>query len=768
MPQDVVSGPSTDHVADDHSQSAELSVVHDHLALLVMQELSAGQTPSAASPGHAGMVEVFGRQDAAECWLFAGWISRAWKDAEASIITASFDRGDVEGAAQIGFCERADLPQTAIGFLALLPSAQRRLGRLTYLNVKFPDAVASLTPVSDARELHGKALLEWAADTASNCLPGLVASGIAERVNRRFIGEGYLDSYGYHAPSTGWFVCGWVSSEWVAHAKEPGAITAQFESGHTSGDAVLNFYEREDLRGRGLGFIAHLSTTERDLGRLLSVSLRAGVAVVVTRPSASLIAIASDAIAGSFQPLIGVSDYGPARDTLRALAARAAHDGRDTVNDLSDRVFIDFDEVISCPNDGIVLLGWMLADQGRVRALRLRSTTHVFPIDMTKCVLWMERPDVIESLGSEHGFADAKCGFLARVPTPSHDGAPLYLEIETAAGEIAHKPLPPARLHGMAAIKRLLGEVDMQYRNIDQLFDGIFGPSVKAINVARLAVPLNVSTIDFGTLPPAPRYSVIVPLYGRIDFMEMQLALFATLGFADDAELIYVLDDPPRMRETQFLAASLYARFKIPFRLLCLCRNMGYAPANNVGLAAASGAFICFLNSDVLPTTADWLQRLAAHLVASPGLGIVGPLLIFEDGSVQHQGIYFKPLQQFSGWSFPHHLRKGLRRPVHKDLAPQHAITGAAMLLRRAHALACGGFDEAFIIGDFEDTDLCFKLAQRGLGAAVDFGVTMHHLERKSQAGSASLWRTNLTLYNAWVHQRRWSDHIRHLPPAPQ
>jgi GT2 family glycosyltransferase len=89
------------------------------------------------------------------------------------------------------------------------------------------------------------------------------------------------------------------------------------------------------------------------------------------------------------------------------------------------------------------------------------------------------------------------------------------------------------------------------------------------------------------------------------------------------------------------------------------------------------------------------------------------------------------------------------------------------MLLRRTHANECGGFDEAFVIGDFEDTDLCFKLSQNGLAAAIDPSVTMHHLERKSQTSSASLWRTNLTLYNAWLHQRRWAPKIASLSPLP-
>ena len=94
----------------------------------------------------------------------------------------------------------------------------------------------------------------------------------------------------------------------------------------------------------------------------------------------------------------------------------------------------------------------------------------------------------------------------------------------------------------------------------------------------------------------------------------------------------------------------------------------------------------------------------------------------------------------------------GLRRAV--------AITAACMVLRTAQARSLGGFDEAYAIGDFEDSDLCLKLRQLGLGCAVDMDTALYHLERQSQAGSAQVWRMNLTLFNAWVHERRWGNLI--------
>jgi GT2 family glycosyltransferase len=64
------------------------------------------------------------------------------------------------------------------------------------------------------------------------------------------------------------------------------------------------------------------------------------------------------------------------------------------------------------------------------------------------------------------------------------------------------------------------------------------------------------------------------------------------------------------------------------------------------------------------------------------------------------------------------------------------------------------------VIGDFEDSDLCLKLAERGKYCVVDPGVELFHLERKSQASSALGWRMNLTVYNAWQHERRWGETI--------
>jgi GT2 family glycosyltransferase len=276
------------------------------------------------------------------------------------------------------------------------------------------------------------------------------------------------------------------------------------------------------------------------------------------------------------------------------------------------------------------------------------------------------------------------------------------------------------------------------------------------LNAARLRELAPPTEAMFGRRPQHPACSLVIPLYGRVDFVEYQMALFCRDRAMHEIEIIYVLDDPSKRRELDVLARSTFARFGVPFRLLFLETNLGFGPASNAGLKVAQGEFVCFMNSDVFPITDGWLPRLIQRLTNNPHIGILGPRLLFEDGAIQHEGCAYLTLSEFGGWHFVDHINKGRRPAGEESLRECDAITGACMLLKRSLARDLGGFDIAYVIGDFEDSDLCRKAAARGLSCAVDNEVHLYHLERKSQSTADHNWRMNLTLYNAWVHERRW------------
>jgi len=147
---------------------------------------------------------------------------------------------------------------------------------------------------------------------------------------------------------------------------------------------------------------------------------------------------------------------------------------------------------------------------------------------------------------------------------------------------------------------------------------------------------------------------------------------------------------------------------------------VGFARGCNAGAQAAGGDLLFFLNNDTT-LTPDWLPPLR-EVMADPRIGAAGPLLLYPDGTVQHCGIYVNPFNAVG------HLYEHLpgsfaaaRKPH-----PLQAITGAAIILRKAQFEACGGFHEGFRNG-FEDIDLCFALRAQGLKLRVESRSVIYH-----------------------------------------
>jgi GT2 family glycosyltransferase len=148
--------------------------------------------------------------------------------------------------------------------------------------------------------------------------------------------------------------------------------------------------------------------------------------------------------------------------------------------------------------------------------------------------------------------------------------------------------------------------------------------------------------------------------------------------------------------------------------------NVGFARANNQGMAASQARFYLLLNSDTLPEPGS-LTRLLRHAETQPGLGLIGPRLLNPDGS-------FQP----SCWALPSLLSEllsatGLGERVVRSGYPgfaerdcQHdksvgCISGAAMLARREAVQQVGGMSEKlFMYG--EEPDWCWRMAAAGWG----------------------------------------------------
>lgn len=563
-----------------------------------------------------------------------------------------------------------------------------------------------------------------------------------------------LVSFGYLHSAGGWV---FLTSGLTPKGGDDTAasLSARFTKATLSGDALCLSLETKD--GSGVTEILFLPHVADECGALrdLTLSTVRGTQRLLPAPGS---AVAEEwALRDVLRSLVEGAQQGGARTILRNIIRREPWSGNTTAGRLSDIVRLEVDECILCPPRGTVLIGWMLARAGALRAVRLFSGCASWRVKFEECVR-VERPDVIEKVAEPLGFDDAFPGFICFLPEAVIQGERNYLEIELTSGDTAYKNLPAPKLDGLAAIQRILGAFEVEGPAVAAAFDRIAGPSVSRLNRSRQRLTLGVTELGFGDAPCEPDYSLIVPLYGRLDYLEYQLGLLSAHPAMNRQEVLLVLDNPAQKREFLRMGESLFERFGVPFRMLITDRNTGFGSASNLGLSRARARFACFLNSDVFPGTLDWMERLIRRLDEHPALGAVGPLLLFEDGSVQHEGMDYQGHPPFTDWAFPRHPRKGMRPPEESGLRICPAITAACMVFETKFIRDLGGFNSDYIIGDFEDSDLCLRIRRVGRQCAVDLDVRLYHLERKSQAENGQRWRRNLTLYNAWVHRQRWPE----------
>jgi N-acetylglucosaminyl-diphospho-decaprenol L-rhamnosyltransferase len=151
-----------------------------------------------------------------------------------------------------------------------------------------------------------------------------------------------------------------------------------------------------------------------------------------------------------------------------------------------------------------------------------------------------------------------------------------------------------------------------------------------------------------------------------------------------------------------------------------------FGVAREHGLRVATGRYVCFLDSDAR-LTPDALRSLAGALDEHPAWGLVGPRLVYDDGSLQLSCRRFPPLllpilrrpplDRFfeQGGTVRHHL---MADDDHERPRGVLYVISACMLFRRSLVRAAGPFDERALAWGWEDADWCLRIWQAG-GAVV-------------------------------------------------
>lgn len=430
-----------------------------------------------------------------------------------------------------------------------------------------------------------------------------------------------------------------------------------------------------------------------------------------------------------------------------------------------ERAIVAIDRAFALGKAGILVYGWKLTPRHKPLDVTVHDERGNL-VSVKESFLPLVREDVASAYRERFPAVSRRCGFILHIPLPTEVGDARAICFHYAErGDVWMRlPVDQRDTQGVALIKEMLGMIPnpgQLNHYLSEMFDGGLGTALEAVNQQRLAnapsVEETLESRQFGEPPAAPRTSIIVPLYGRCDFMRHQLAHFADDDEVRQSDLIYVVDDPSLVEEVLSLAARYQWLFNVPFRVVWYGRNLGFAGANNAGATLARADKLLLLNSDVMPQQAGWLGTLEAALDELPEAGAVGPLLQFGDGSIQHAGMHPRRDPQLPGFMLNTHPGMGQQWEEGSDTAyEQPLLTAACVMLRKTDYDSLGGFDEGYVIGDFEDSDLCLGLRTQGKCLYVVPEAKLWHLERQSQTlNSVAGVRQLITLFNGWRYQQK-------------
>ncbi|AWR86208.1 glycosyltransferase family 2 protein [Meiothermus taiwanensis] len=156
--------------------------------------------------------------------------------------------------------------------------------------------------------------------------------------------------------------------------------------------------------------------------------------------------------------------------------------------------------------------------------------------------------------------------------------------------------------------------------------------------------------------------------------------------------------------------------------------NLGFAGGNNVGIRYAlehGAGYIWLLNNDTIASPGA-LAAMIEVAESDPKIGAVGSVLYYMNQPEKVQAWGGGQVNLLTGRS-RHLLAPG-------DL---HYITGASMLLRREALEQVGLLDEGFFMY-WEDTDLSFRLRQKGWMITVAPNSRVLHKESASAKKGSS------------------------------
>lgn len=175
--------------------------------------------------------------------------------------------------------------------------------------------------------------------------------------------------------------------------------------------------------------------------------------------------------------------------------------------------------------------------------------------------------------------------------------------------------------------------------------------------------------------------------------------------------------------------------------------DLSWVVSNNMATMEHSSPFILFIDCSVDIVECKWLENMTKYLLLE-GVGVVGVILLHQDGTIQHNGIYTDEENiavNITTWGNNREL--AMTRNV-------SAVSGACLLIKRTVFEDIGGFDDKLLY--YNDVDLCLKVRNKGFRIlnTHDVQLTYHVPQRFNYLinveKNAAMEHSTVLMRNRW------------------
>jgi GT2 family glycosyltransferase len=210
----------------------------------------------------------------------------------------------------------------------------------------------------------------------------------------------------------------------------------------------------------------------------------------------------------------------------------------------------------------------------------------------------------------------------------------------------------------------------------------------------------------------------IIPSYltDASDAAALEKCLRSIRGTAGDTTDILVVDDGSASRDLVDDVERL--QDELSFELNRKPESSGFANTVNVGLRRCidEGRDAILVDADVELIDPGWLDTMISQprLDGQGDASVVGGLLLYPTGRIQHAGIYLSKLRSLPGRPWFDHIWRDAPADLPEARLPRVCpVTGALLFVRLECLLSVGILDESFSVGS-EDIDYCLRVLRDG------------------------------------------------------